>query len=315
MTVLELAYHQMFPEDGDPGWHAGQLPDGRRVHAASMPCQPGELHWAGSVEDADACQCDGSGSCNLCLIRQDGGLVFTRVHGAATAPPTAPCAPCGHWAANPDGPQPQAPFNCRWTTMQAVPCLNAPGRRQCPWVPPNIPYCPSRPTTSPRSSIPRIRSTSPKPRATPGSWGTREGDLSELHHLDGFEFTVRPGEDLPTTVFRQIAEHQVPPESLDECSAFGHPSQAWAIISGKQKDASHCANCGQTPNFVEESSSWDVRGFMDVDTLTEELGDASGNTTRIKHGIEEHIEQGDLIFRFRSEVFEGYDDIEDYDDC
>ena len=54
---------------------------------------------------------------------------------------------------------------------------------------------------------------------------------------------------------------------------------------------------------------------MDVDTLTEEFGDASGKTTRIKHGIEEHIEQGDLIFRFGSEIFEGYDDIEDYDDC
>ena len=44
MADLELIYIQMFPEEGDPGWHAGQLTDGRRVHAAAIPCNPGELH-------------------------------------------------------------------------------------------------------------------------------------------------------------------------------------------------------------------------------------------------------------------------------
>ena len=126
MTVLELAYHQMFPEDGDPGWHAGQLPDGRRVHAASMPCKPGELHRAGSVEDPNACECDGNGACNLCLIRDDGGLVFTRVTGCYRYANSTVRA-LQHWAANPDAPPPPAPFDCRWTTMQAILCQNAPG--------------------------------------------------------------------------------------------------------------------------------------------------------------------------------------------
>ena len=53
MAKLELTYHQAFPEDGDPGWHAGWMLDGRRVHATPMRCNPGELHWAGSVEDLE----------------------------------------------------------------------------------------------------------------------------------------------------------------------------------------------------------------------------------------------------------------------
>ena len=314
MTVLELAYHQMFPEDGDPGWHAGQLTDGRRVHAAAMPCQPGQLHWAGSVEDGATCQCGDAGTCNLCLIRAHGGLVFRRVTGCYRSANSAVRAR-RHWAANPDGPQPPAPFNCGWTTMQAVLCQNVPGAPPMPLGTTEHPVLSQQANDEPTE----LDCEDPVDitEASGNTWklGTGEGDLNELRHLDGFEFTVRPGEDLPTTLFRQIAEQQITPESLDECSALGHPSQAWAIISGKQKDASQCANCGQTPNFVEESSSMYVRGFMDMDTLTEEFGNAGGKTTRIKHGVEEHIEQGDLIFRFRSEVFEGYDDIEDYDDC
>ena len=54
MPQLEFTYHQMSPKEGDPGWHAGQLPDGRRVHAAAIPCNLVELHWVGSVEDPDA---------------------------------------------------------------------------------------------------------------------------------------------------------------------------------------------------------------------------------------------------------------------
>lgn len=37
MAELELAYIQMFAEEGDPGWHAGQLDDGRRAHATAIP--------------------------------------------------------------------------------------------------------------------------------------------------------------------------------------------------------------------------------------------------------------------------------------
>jgi hypothetical protein len=59
----------------------------------------------------------------------------------------------------------------------------------------------------------------------------------------------------------------------------------------------------------------DVRGFMYVDMLTEEFGDAGGKTTGIQHSVKEHVEEGNLIFRFGSEVLKGYDDIEDYDDC
>ena len=74
MAKLELTYHQAFPEDGDPGWHAGWMLDGRRVHATPMRCNPGEPHWAGSVEDLDRCECKGDGTCNLCLIRENDGL-------------------------------------------------------------------------------------------------------------------------------------------------------------------------------------------------------------------------------------------------
>ena len=38
MAQLELTYRRMFPEDDGPGWHAGQLPDGRSVHAAAILC-------------------------------------------------------------------------------------------------------------------------------------------------------------------------------------------------------------------------------------------------------------------------------------
>ena len=63
MAKLELTYHQAFPEDGDPGWHAGWMLDGRRVHATPMRCNPGEPHWAGSVEDLDRCECNDDGTC------------------------------------------------------------------------------------------------------------------------------------------------------------------------------------------------------------------------------------------------------------
>ena len=314
MAQLELTHIQMFPKEGDPGWHAGQLPDGRRVHAAAIPCAPGTVHWSGSVEDADACECDGAGTCNLCLIRQDGGLVFTRVTGCYRSANSAVRA-LQHWAAHPNAPQPPAPFNCGWTTMQAILCEYAPGSPPMPLGTTESPILSSRAD----AEAPEFAFENPI-YTTEVSGNTRklvaaDGDHNEPRLPDGFEFTAKPGEDPSITLLRQIAKQQITPESLDECSALGHPRQAWAIISGTQKGASPCANCGQMPNFVEESSSMDVRGFMYVDTLTEQCGDVHGKTTGIKHSVEEHVEQGNLIFRFGSEVFEGYTDIEGHDEC
>ncbi len=125
MADLELTHIRMFAEDGDPGWHAGRLEDGRRVHAAAIPCNPGELHWSGSVEDSTACECGGAGTCNLCRIRADGSLVYTKVTGCYRSANSAVRA-LKHWAAHPDATPPPAPFNCGWTTMQAILCDNEP---------------------------------------------------------------------------------------------------------------------------------------------------------------------------------------------
>ena len=127
MPQFELTYHQMLPNEGDPGWYDGQLPDGRRVHAAAIPCAPSVVHWSGSVENSTDCECAGAGACNLCLTRAEGGLVFTKVTGCYQSASSAVRA-LQHWAAHPDAPQPPAPFNCGWTTMQAILCDNAPGR-------------------------------------------------------------------------------------------------------------------------------------------------------------------------------------------
>ena len=122
MAKLELTYYQLFPEDGDPGWHGGRMPDGRRVHATRFPCNTRELHWAGSVEDPDRCECDqNDGTCNLCLIRENGRLVFTRVTGCYRSANSAVKA-LQQWAANPDAPLRPAPWQCERTTMRAVIC-------------------------------------------------------------------------------------------------------------------------------------------------------------------------------------------------
>ena len=131
MAQLELTLIRMFAEEGDPGWHAGQLDDGRRVHATAIACQPGVVHWSGSVEDSTACECSGAGTCNLCLIRQEGDLVFTKVTGCYRSANSAVRA-LKFWASNPDAPQPPAPFNCGWTTMQAILCDNEPNAAPMP---------------------------------------------------------------------------------------------------------------------------------------------------------------------------------------
>ena len=140
MADLELIHIRMFAEEGDPGWYAGQLDDGRSVHATRISCTPREFHWSGSVEDATACECDGAGTCNLCLIRQDGGLVFTKVTGCYRSANSAVRA-LKFWAAHPDAQQPPAPFNCGWATMQAMLCDNEPdaapmplGTTEQPWL-------------------------------------------------------------------------------------------------------------------------------------------------------------------------------------
>ena len=122
MAELELIHIEMFAEDGDPGWYAGRMPDGRRVHAAHMVCSAGTRHWTGSVEDPDRCDCDQTeGTCRFCQIRHDGGLVFTKVTGCYRSANSAVRA-LKFWAANPDAPPPPAPFNCRWTAMKAMLC-------------------------------------------------------------------------------------------------------------------------------------------------------------------------------------------------
>ena len=110
-----------------------------------MRCNPGEAHWAGSVEDLDRCECNGDGTCNLCLIRENDGLVFTRVTGCYRSANSAIRA-LQQWAANPDVPPPPAPFNCSWTTMQAVLCENVPNAPAMPLGTTESIYLPSLPT-------------------------------------------------------------------------------------------------------------------------------------------------------------------------
>lgn len=125
MPKLELEHCNPFPEDG-PGWYAGRMPDGRRVHAASTACSPGNFHWSGSVEDHDRCDCNqAEGNCGFCQIRQQGGLIFTKVTGCYRSSNSAVRA-LQQWATNPDAPPPPAPWHCPWDAMQALLCENAP---------------------------------------------------------------------------------------------------------------------------------------------------------------------------------------------
>ena len=82
MADLELIYIQMFPKEGDPGWH-----------------------WSGSAEDPDACQCHGAGAYNLWPVPAKGRLIFTRVTGCYRAANSAVRA-LGPRAANPHTPPP-----------------------------------------------------------------------------------------------------------------------------------------------------------------------------------------------------------------
>ncbi len=297
MAQLELTYHQMFPEDGDPGWHAGQLPDSRRVHSAAILCRPGNLHWAGSVEDPDACECERAGTCNLCLIRQDGGLVFSRVTGCYRSANSAVRA-LQHWAANPDAPPPPAPFNCGWTTMPAVLCDNVPGAPPMPLGTTEHPVLSSQDDAEPAEfgDEDPIHTN----EASGNTWHlvAMNGDHNEFHLPDGSEFTVQPGE-APTSAWRKhIAQQQITPESLDECSDMGHPRQAWLILSEQQEDAVPCPACGRTPEFHEKMSS-DNTGFT-FDYISEILSE----THMATHEILRDHDAEELTFIFESDAFE-----------
>ena len=134
MTNLKLEYCNLFPEDG-PGWYAGEMPDGRRVHAVRMACSPGQLHWAGSVEDPSQCDCDRSeGRCTFCRIRDDGDVVFTKVTGCYRSANSAVRA-LQHWAANPDSPPQPARWQCPWTAMRSLLCGGEPNAPALPLGP------------------------------------------------------------------------------------------------------------------------------------------------------------------------------------
>ena len=263
MAKLELTHHQAFPEDGDPGWHAGWMPDGRRVHATPIRCNPGEPHWTGSVEDPDRCECNGDGTCNLCLIRENDGLVFTRVTGCYRSANSAVRA-LQQWATNPDAPPPPAPFNCSWTTMQAVLCENVPNAPAMPLGTTENPMLPSQ----------------------------NDAPLPPAAHPDDFRLIDEVYED-HRHVWREIAMSQITPESLDECSESGHPQQAWMILSEKQKDAVTCPTCGRVPDFFGKSSG-DSFVFA-YDSISETLNET--------HMAIHDIFQEEITFVFQSHAF------------
>ena len=269
MADLELIYIQMFPKEGDPGWHAGQLPDGRRVHAAAIPCHPGELHWSGSVEDADACECGGAGACNLCLTRAEGGLVFTKVTGCYRSANSAVRA-LQHWAANPDAPPPPAPFNCRWTTMKAVLCDNVPGAPPMPLG-----------TTDQHQPMLLPRDTD-QPPERPSQGHFRRGLSGYDHHHN---------------IWRDMMMKQITPESLDECSESGHPRQAWLILLNQMEEATTCPVCGQMPNFWEKSSGDDR--VLPYDCISEVISE----THMASHEVLIN-DDDDLSFSFQTSVFQ-----------
>ena len=269
MAVLELTYHQMFPEDGVPAWHAGRLPDGHRVHASAIACSPGQLHWAGSVEDADACECDDKGTCNLCLIRQDGGLVFTRVTGCSRSANSAVRA-LQHWAANPDGPQPPSPFNCGWTTMQAVLCHNGPG-------------APAMPLGATEQSMLRQQDSGQQ----------MEHASPDILPLDTAGYRHQ------YDAWRNMMMDQITSDSLDECSDSGHPRQAWLILTGEREKATTCPVCGRMPKFWEKMSGDDR--VLDFDYIGEILNETHMASHEVS--INDHHEGG-VTFAFQSDVFE-----------
>lgn len=268
MPNINLEYRNPFPEDG-PGWYAGEMPDGRRVNVVLMTCSPGEIHCAGNVEDRDRCECAKTGdTCIFCRIRDDGDVVFTKVTGCYQSSNGAIRA-LQHWAANPDGPQPPATFNCSRTTIQPVPCQGVPGASQMPLGTTVTPFLSSQE-------------------------GTLQPDLA---HQDHFEVDASYY-DTPNDCLRHIAIEQIRPESLDECSESGHPRQAWLILSEQQEVAVACPTCGQVPDFDEKSFT-DQSPFT-YDGIRETLNETHSTT----HDIFRDEDAGEITFWFQSYVFE-----------
>ena len=391
MADLELNHIQMFAKEGDPGWHAGHLPDGRRVHAAAIPCHPGELHWSGSVEDADACECDGAGACNLCLIRAEGGLVFTKVTGCYRSANSAVRA-LQHWAAKPDGPQPPAPFNCGWATIQAILCDNEPDAAPMPLGTTEQPLLRSRhaehdhdpcaddhlalkhhcathdvaPTPCPKcgetpfiafinlSINPETDDLRGMPSRVNRAWIIENSDPEEpgvvpipTERIGGLfthvryavdcdheeecrceeddslkwvitDFTNGPmtiealtqrrtpefdpaaqqeHEDLRLHERRELMLEQTTPESIDECSEFGHPRQAWLILSEQQEETTLCPVCGKVPTFWEKTSG-DNR-VLPYDCISEVISE----THMASHEVLIN-DDDDLSFSFQTSVFQ-----------
>ena len=271
MAHLELTYIRMFAADGDPGWHAGRLEDGRRVHATAIACQPGVVHWSGSVEDSTACECHGAGTCNLCLIRADGGLVFTKVTGCYRSANSAVRA-LKFWASNPDAPPPPAPFNCGWTTMQAILCDNEPNAAPMPLG-----------TT--QNPILRLRDAD-----------QQTTDADEDH--DQFDYMYDEYRDWQYDLMDQITA-----ESLDECSKSGHPRQAWLILSEQQEETILCPVCGKVPEFWEKGTGDERIGFYDY------ISELIGETHMANHEIMADDDDLDNVtFYFQTRVFRSSED-------
>lgn len=121
----------------------------------------------------------------------------------------------------------------------------------------------------------------------------------EMKHLDGFEFTPKHGPELSDAMYLEIAKSHIPLNTLDECSDAGHPRQAWALLSFQQPttEAKVCSICGNKPDFPSRGATLSVRGFMD-DIVDEELRDGRF----IEHAVVESVEDGNLFFRFASQV-------------
>ena len=121
-----IGFRHYAAEPDEPGWRAAQLPDGRTVHVAPMGCSGNDLHWSGTVEDPERCDCDRcDGKCEFCQMRERGRVVFTKLTGCYRSANSAQQALI-HQLNHPDGPTPKAPWHCEWNATESVRCQNEP---------------------------------------------------------------------------------------------------------------------------------------------------------------------------------------------
>jgi hypothetical protein len=50
----------------------------------------------------------------------------------------------------------------------------------------------------------------------------------------------------------------IQPESLDECTASGHPYQAWMMLIEEQQQGEFCSTCGKVPQFRDKTNIEDM---------------------------------------------------------